>query len=80
MIVASEAVVSSADSELQRRVVNFLFARSRPALRHLKVTADNGTVTVSGRVRSFHEKQLALHCCTRVAGVVRLIDSVDVED
>lgn len=68
----------SADLELERRVVNFLAGRHLPGLRHLSVKATNGRVTLRGRVQSFYEKQLCHQCCSRVAGVVELVDDVDV--
>ena len=72
------STVHSADRDLERRVVSYLCGRHVPSLRHLSVLADNGTVTLRGQVRSFYEKQLCQHCCRRVAGVVKLIDDVDV--
>jgi len=66
------------DADLERRVMSFLWGRHVPSLRHLAVQAVAGTVTLRGQVRSFYEKQLCHDCCRRVAGVVRLIDHVDV--
>ena len=67
-----------ADRELERRIKNFLAARHVPGLRHLDVQARAGTVTLSGRVLTFYEKQLCNQCCRRVAGVTQLINDVDV--
>lgn len=64
------------NDDLERRVVNYLVGRQMPSLRHLNVTAENGVVTISGRVKSFYEKQLCQQCCRRVAGVVKLVDDV----
>jgi osmotically-inducible protein OsmY len=69
----------TADRDLERRVRNFLHDRHVPGLRHLAIQATGGTVTVRGRVQSFYEKQLYQECCRRVAGVIELIDSVDVD-
>ena len=69
---------SEADSLLVKRISNYLFQRSRPSLRSVKVEADNGSVTIRGRVESFYEKQLCICSCQRVAGVVRLIDRLEV--
>ena len=69
---------SDADRDLERRIVNYLRRRHVPGLRQLDVKASNGTVTLRGHVRSFYEKQLSHHCCRRVAGVVKLIDAIDV--
>jgi osmotically-inducible protein OsmY len=64
------------DSDLERRVVNYLFDRRVSSLREIKVSASAGTVTLQGRVSSYYEKQLCLHCCRRVAGVMQLVDEV----
>lgn len=69
---------SRQDMELQRRVKLFLAGRSMPGLRRLDVKVDGGVVVISGAVRTFYEKQLANHCCRRVAGVNRVIDAVNV--
>jgi osmotically-inducible protein OsmY len=42
------------------------------------VLSDDGTVTLRGQVRSFYEKQLCHHTCRRVAGVLRLVDEIEV--
>jgi osmotically-inducible protein OsmY len=67
-----------ADRDLERRVMSFLEAKHVPGLRYLEVKADQGVVTVSGRVYTFYEKQLCNQCCRRVAGVRQLINDVDV--
>lgn len=67
-----------ADRDLERRIMNYLARRHVPGLRQLEVKASNGTVTLRGQVRSFYEKQLSQHCCRRVAGVMKLIDAIDV--
>jgi osmotically-inducible protein OsmY len=71
-------VEDASDRDLERRVVSYLHGRHVPSLRHLDVEADNGTVTLRGTVGSFYEKQLSQQCCRRVAGVIKLIDAVDV--
>ena len=74
---AGESFVGSgADRDLERRVINYLVGRQVPSLRQIAVEADRGTVTMRGRVYSFHHKQLCINCCTRVAGVVRLVDEL----
>ena len=73
------AATHGSDLDLERRVLGFLAGRFIPALRRLAIEAEGGVVTVRGQVSSFYEKQVALHCCQRVAGVRELIDAVDVE-
>ena len=79
METLSQCIGGGADTDLKSRVSSFLADRLHPALRRLDVRAANGTVTLQGKVSSFHEKQLALSCCQRVAGVIRLIDEVQVQ-
>jgi osmotically-inducible protein OsmY len=67
-----------ADRDLEKRVASFLAARHVPGLRNLEVHATNGVVTLQGRVLTFYEKQLCNECGRRVAGVLQLINSVDV--
>jgi hypothetical protein len=74
---AGQTVLLEADRDLERRVASFL-VHQRPELRHLSVEAQGGTVTLRGSVRTFYEKQIGHTLCRRVAGVVRLIDAVDV--
>ena len=76
--VAGALTSDAADRDLERRIVNFLTARHFPGLRQVQVEAARGTVTVSGQVKSFYEKQLCHQVCRRVAGVVRLVDDVSV--
>lgn len=71
---------SGSDLELQRRVVSFLADSNMPGLRQLKVHAADGTVTLHGTVRTYYEKQLSQQRCKRVAGVIRLIDEVEVSN
>lgn len=78
MPTAVEYRHDAADRDLERRVLSFLERGHRPGLRSLMVEACNGTVTLRGQVRTFYEKQLGHDCCRRVAGVVKLIDAIDV--
>jgi osmotically-inducible protein OsmY len=66
------------DQDLERRVISYLSARYLPGLRQLQVSVQEGTVTLRGSVKSFYEKQIAIHSCQRVAGVRKLVDAVDV--
>lgn len=67
-----------ADRDLESRVVHYLADRQLPALRRLRIEAQDGTVTLRGELPSFYEKQIAIHSCRRVAGVHSLIDAVEV--
>ena len=76
--VSETNAVLAEDNDLARRVLSFLAQRQMPALRRILVEVQNGTVVLKGRVQSFYERQLCLSCCQRVAGVVRLIDQIEV--
>jgi hypothetical protein len=69
---------SAADLNLQRRVALTLATLHEPVLRLLNVEAQDGTVTLSGRVASYYHRQLAQSRARHVAGVVRLIDALTV--
>ena len=66
------------DLDLQNRVSSYLGSRHFPAFRELDVHVAKGEVTVSGRLSSFYEKQVAIHACRRVAGVTQLVDRIAV--
>lgn len=68
------------DVDLRRRVVSFLTDSNMPGLRQLRVDAVDGIVTLKGTVRTYYEKQLSQQRCKRVAGVVRLIDNIEVSN
>ncbi len=67
------------DNDVQQRVAFFLRTRHFAAFRNLDVAVQNGAVTVHGTVNSFYEKQVALNSCRRVAGVLTLVDEVEVQ-
>jgi len=67
-----------AADDLKRRVKNFFWQSRRPALQRVTIEVDNGIVTLSGRMPSFHTRQLCVSFCRRVAGVIRVVDKMDV--
>ncbi len=67
------------DNDVRQRVSSFLNSRHIATLRLLNVDVQNGSCTVSGNVSSFYEKQVALNSCRRVAGVLSLVDALDVQ-
>ena len=67
-----------ADSDLRRRIVNFLFERGPTSLGHLETEVHGGVAVITGRVHTYYEKQLATCCCQRVAGVLEVINEVRV--
>ena len=64
--------------DLARRVQNFLAGRNQPGLRRLSINVDGSSVVLRGVVRTYYEKQLAVHCCQRVAGVISVVDGIEV--
>ena len=44
----------------------------------MEVSVESGTVLLQGRLNSTYEKQLCLRTCQRVAGVVRIMDQLEV--
>ena len=66
------------DDEVCTRIKHFLFSRHFPSIRELEVDVDNGIVTLSGNVQSYYEKQVVMNSCQHVAGVLALIDRIEV--
>ena len=67
------------DSQLEFRVGTFLKSRNFPEFKNLEILASDGVVTLSGTLRSYYEKQVAINSCLRVAGVATLIDKIDIK-
>jgi osmotically-inducible protein OsmY len=78
MVISCELPVSHQDADLERRVVNFLLGYKIPALRGIEVRSDRGEVTLQGRVSSFYQRQLCISCCRHVAGVIDVVDRIQV--
>jgi len=78
MLSSARELTCRRNEDLRRRVVNYLFGHKMPSLRRIRVEADNGTVTLRGKVSTFYQRQLCINCCRRVAGVVQLVDRVEV--
>lgn len=67
-----------ADEDLRLRVNLFLEQRGHWPLQHLEVVARDGIVTLRGTVPSFHIRQHALACVRHVAGILRVIDEMEI--
>jgi hypothetical protein len=74
-----DTAVETADGDLERRTRIFLAGQGVSALRRITVSASGGALKLCGRVHSFYEKQLCLNCCQHVAGVIRVVDEIEVE-
>jgi len=71
---------SEFDCDLQRRVRAFLAGRHYQALRRLRVDVEADAVVLSGTVPTFHQRQVAVECAAHVAGVLRVVDRLNVSD
>jgi len=67
----------SADEELRVRVSIFLQQRGHRPLQQLEIEACNGVVTLRGTVPSFYVRQHALACVRHVAGILQVIDEME---
>ena len=70
---------SSLTADVPRRILNLLWQRGGPWLAEVDVQFDRGVATLSGTVRSFHERQLCFLCCRHVPGVYQVVDKLRVE-
>jgi hypothetical protein len=63
---------------LESRVVRSLYAHGVSMAESLEVKVNGGRVRVRGHLPDQHAKWLCLECCRHVAGVIKLIDQVEV--
>ena len=80
MAISKRVRVDYRDADIRHRVTSFLNSRHFPAFKNLQVEVENGSVIVSGELRTYYEKQVALSTCQRVAGVRTLIDEIGVSE
>jgi osmotically-inducible protein OsmY len=67
------------DAVTREKISHLLHCQNFPMLRRLDIEAEDGTVTLKGSLRTFHEKQIALTVSTQVQGVDRLVDEIVVQ-
>lgn len=67
-----------ADRDLLQRVKNFICQRGYGPHRTLEIAVERGVVVVQGRVPTFYLRQIAVECVKRVAGVIHVIDRIEV--
>ena len=75
-----EIAVVYRDADVVLRVEDFLARQHFPSFQDLNLEVNQGRLTVSGQVRSFHEKQVAMTVCQRVPGVQQFIDKIQVRE
>lgn len=68
------------DEQLRHRVCLFLQSLQLAIARRLQVDVQNGVVIVEGVARSYYERQMAVACVKRVAGVRQVVDRIVVHD
>ena len=65
-------------TNLQLRVLQELKKRQFASLQTLTVDVVNDEVTVTGKLDSFYEKQIAISACQSAWGMTKLIDRIEV--
>ncbi len=63
---------------LSRRVTERLWSSNLPGLRRVWVEVRRDTVVLHGKLKSFHERQVAVARAAEVSGVARVIDVLEV--
>ena len=76
MSTANQLSVSCHDDEVRRRVSRFLCSQHFPVFRTLDIEVEQGSVTLTGEVQSYYEKQVAMTSTQNVAGVLSLVDAI----
>lgn len=63
---------------LHHNVVRTLHQRGYGQHQALNINVEHGTVTIEGFVPTWHQRQIAVECVRRVAGVIRVVDRIQV--
>jgi osmotically-inducible protein OsmY len=80
MITLPVQSIDTASQDLQQRVALHLQNRQLAYGGRVRVEARGGTVYLSGQVPTFYQRQLVYAATRRVAGVVRVMDELTVDD
>jgi osmotically-inducible protein OsmY len=78
MIALPQHSIDRASHELQDRVALFLQQRQVTLGGRVVVEAHRGVVTISGQLPTYYQRQLVHTFTRRVAGVVQVIDQIEV--
>lgn len=68
---------AASDVELARRI-QLAFNQRSSGLKNVMPTVRGGTVILSGTVKSFYHRQLAIECARHIPNVYDVIDEIDV--
>lgn len=79
MITLPVFSVDPASQDLQQRIALTLQRRQLAFGGRLRIEAQDGTVTLSGLVPTFYQRQLIYAATRKVAGVTKVIDQLEVE-
>ena len=69
---------AEAERDLRRRLNRLLDQQGYGPHRTLALSVERDVVVVQGRVPTFYQRQVAVECLKRVAGVTQVIDRIEV--
>ncbi|MGI9518864.1 MAG: BON domain-containing protein [Pirellulaceae bacterium] len=67
------------DDDISHRVTSYLVHQGLEGVEGLEIEVRDGVVTLAGTVVDDQQRHLALSSCQRVAGVLQLIDELQIE-
>lgn len=62
------------DDRLKNEICQLLGNKHYPSFKNLEVEVDHGLVTISGKLKSYHHRQVALSTCQQLVDVITVID------
>ena len=68
------------DDQLKSRIDELLCELHFPSFKKLDVEVDHGLVTISGTLKSYYHRQVALSTCQKLADVITVIDMMTVSE
>ena len=68
------------DDLLKSKISELLCDLNFPSFKTLNVDVDHGLVTISGTLKSYHHRQVALSTCQQLAEVITVIDMMTVSE
>ena len=80
MQFTNQPISEASDIDLLQQVRDCLHRKSYTLHLLLEFSVERGVVLVQGRVRTFYQRQVAVECIRRLAGVGQVIDLIEVTD
>ena len=68
------------DDRLKSKINELLCGQHYPSFKTLNVEVDHGLVTISGTLKSYYQRQVALSTCQKLADVITVIDMMYVSE